>query len=83
MKREMRCGIVRIKKILTISKKSVDKLNRLCYYIIRKRKEIKTMMYIRSILTGQVYEVECLPKFGGYEVVTKATYIEWLRKMGL
>lgn len=41
------------------------------------------MMYIRSILTGQVYEVECLPKFGGYEVVTKATYIEWLRKMGL
>ena len=41
------------------------------------------MMYIRSIFTGQVYEVECLPKFGGYEVVSKGTYIEWLRKMGL
>lgn len=41
------------------------------------------MMYVRSTLTGQVYEVECLPKFGGYEIVSEATYIEWRRKMGL
>lgn len=41
------------------------------------------MMYVRSITTGQIYETDFLPQFGGYEVVSKATYIEWRRAMGL
>ena len=41
------------------------------------------MMYIRSIYTGQVYETDFLPQFGGYEVVTKADYEAWLKERGL
>lgn len=41
------------------------------------------MMYIKSTLTGQCYEVEFVPLFGGYEVITKAEYEAWLKKMGL
>lgn len=41
------------------------------------------MMYIRSKITGQVYEVECLPRYGDFDVVSKATYEEWKKKMGL
>lgn len=41
------------------------------------------MMYIRSIYTGQVFKTECLPKFGGWEVVSEATYIEWCVQHGI
>lgn len=41
------------------------------------------MMYIRSILTGQCYEVGFLPYYKGYEVITKAEYEAWKAKMGL
>ncbi len=66
-------------------KKVVDKTGKLCYIIITKgkEKEIKKMMYIRSKITGQVYEVECLPQYGDFDVVSKATYEEWKKKMGL
>ena len=40
-------------------------------------------MYIRSTLTGQIYEADFLPQFGEYEIVTKADYEAWLKKMGL
>lgn len=38
------------------------------------------MMYIKSTLTNQCYEVEEMPKFGGYEVITKAEYDEYWAK---
>ena len=71
-------------------KKVLDKPERICYTIIRKREgkpnkpeRKKVMMYIRSTLTGQIYEVDFLPQFSGYEVVTKTDYEAWLKKMGL
>lgn len=42
------------------------------------------MMYIKSVHTGQVYEVESLPRFmGGYELATKEEFEAWKKKMGL
>lgn len=42
------------------------------------------MMYIKSMATGQVYEVETLPKYlNGYELATKEEYEEYKKKMGL
>lgn len=42
------------------------------------------MMYIKSLATGQVYEVETLPKYlNGYELVTKEEFEAWKKKMGL
>lgn len=39
------------------------------------------MMYIKSTITGQCYEVEELPKFmGGYEVIHKETYDKYVAK---
>ena len=63
------------------SKKTLDKPNQKCYtmYVI-KRNEVIKMFYIKSI-SGQVYEVEEMPKFSaGYEMVGKAEYEEWLKK---
>jgi hypothetical protein len=31
-------------------------------------------MYIKSVYTGQVYEVDEMPKFGGYELSTKEEF---------
>ena len=41
------------------------------------------MMYFRSTLTGQCYEADFIPQFGGYELITKAEYEAWKKKMGL
>ena len=41
------------------------------------------MMYVRSIYTGTAYEVEEMPKFGGYEMVGRAEYEEFCKKNGL
>lgn len=40
-------------------------------------------MYIKSIYTGQVYKVDTLPLYGGYELATKAEYLEWMAERGL
>lgn len=40
-------------------------------------------MYIRSTATGQVYKVEFIPKFGGYELASEADYLEWCRENGI
>ena len=47
----------RIKKILFISKKSLDKPGRLCYTIIRKNKKgnEKKMKYIQNIQCGNIF----------------------------
>ena len=45
----------------------------------KRKKEVNTMMYIRSTYTGMVIKVKELPKFGGWEVVDEATYLEWCR----
>ena len=39
------------------------------------------MFYVRSIYTGQVYKVETMPKFGGYEMVGRKEYEEWCLKI--
>ena len=44
-----------------------------------RRKE----MYIKSTATGQVYKVEFIPKFGGYELASEADYLEWCRENGI
>ena len=43
---------------------------------------MKKVFYIKSIYTGQVYEVEEMPKFGGYEMVGKAEYEAWKKQAG-
>lgn len=35
------------------------------------------MRYFESVVTGQVYERDCEPAFGGYEEVTKEDYVNW------
>ena len=32
------------------------------------------MMYVKSEYTGQVYKVEEMPKFGGYQLATREEY---------
>ena len=41
------------------------------------------MFYIKSIYTNQIYKVEEMPKFGGYELATEAEYIAYCQKMGI
>ena len=36
-------------------------------------------MYIRSTYTGMVMKTDFLPKFGGWEVVSEKTYLEWCK----
>lgn len=38
------------------------------------------MFYVKSIYTNQVFKVENLPKFEGYEVVDKTEYEDWCLK---
>lgn len=38
------------------------------------------MMYIKSQYTGQVMPTDSLPQFGGWEVVSRATFVEWCEK---
>ena len=64
-------------------KKVLDKPEETCYTIITKGKEIKKKMYFKSTLTGQCYAADFIPQFGGYELITKAEYEAWLKKMGL
>lgn len=40
-------------------------------------------MYIKSEATGQVYKVDSLPRFGGYEVVRESDYIAWCNSQGI
>ncbi len=40
-------------------------------------------MYIRSTATGQVYKVEFIPKFGGYELASEAEFIAWCAAHGI
>ena len=39
------------------------------------------MMYWRSVYTGQIHEVDFIPKFGGWELATKEEYEEQQRKL--
>ena len=34
------------------------------------------MMYWKSVYTGQIHEVDFIPKFGGWELSTKEEYEE-------
>lgn len=38
-------------------------------------------MYIKSIYTGQVYEADRMPKFGGYVKVSEKEYKNYLKKL--
>ena len=57
MKRGMKCGIVRIKKILTILKKTLDKLKNLCYTIITKGKEKEIKKMKKYIITYRSFKI--------------------------
>ena len=37
------------------------------------------MMYFRSVYTGQVFEVDFIPQFGGWELATKEEFEEWTK----
>lgn len=37
------------------------------------------MMYFKSIYTGQVYKMDFIPQFGGWELSCEAEYIEWCK----
>lgn len=41
------------------------------------------MMYIKSVYTGQVYKVDFLPQFGGWELSTEEEYNAYCKRMGL
>ena len=34
-------------------------------------------MYFKSVYTGQVFMVDFIPKFGGYELSTRNEYVKW------
>ena len=40
-------------------------------------------MYFKSIYTGQVYKLDFVPQYGGYEEVTEKEYNEYCERMGL
>lgn len=40
------------------------------------------MMYFKSIYTGQIYEVNFIPQFEGWELSTKEEYEEQQKRMG-
>ena len=48
-----------------------------------KRKEVKTMMYVRSKLSGQCYKLDFIPQYGGYELITEAEYLAWCEANGI
>ena len=41
------------------------------------------MMSFRSTMTGQCYELDFIPQFGGYELITKADYDAWCNAQGI
>lgn len=40
-------------------------------------------MYIRSTMTGQIYRVDFLPRFGGYELACEEEYLAWCEAHGI
>ena len=36
-------------------------------------------MYYKSTITGQCYKADFIPKFGGYELITKAEFDAWCK----
>jgi hypothetical protein len=40
-------------------------------------------MYFKSTFTGQIYEVDFIPKGEGWELSTKEEYETWLKVNGL
>ena len=41
------------------------------------------MMYFKSTLTGQVYELDFIPPYEGYELSTKEEFEAWEKAHGL
>ena len=41
------------------------------------------MMYFKSIITGQIYELDFIPKYDGFELSTKEEYEAWNKIHGL
>ena len=41
------------------------------------------MMYFKSTLTGQIYELEIVPMSKGWELSTKEEYEAWKKEKGL
>ena len=41
------------------------------------------MMYFKSIYTGQIYEVDFIPKGIGWELSTKEEYENWKKERGI
>ena len=39
-------------------------------------------MYFRSIYPGQCYQLDSVPRFGGFELITKEEYIAWCNANG-
>jgi hypothetical protein len=39
--------------------------------------------YFKSTYTGQIYRLNFIPQYGGYEETTKEEYEEYCTKMGL
>lgn len=62
----------------------LDKTNKMCYNNYRKkRKEVIKMMYFKSTLTGQIYELAVIPMGKGWELSTKEEYEAWKKARGL
>ena len=74
-----------MKNFSTFFKKTIDKRKKVCYNkdTIKQTKEVIKMFYIKSTITGQIYKVDEMPKFGGYEVATESEYIAYCKKMGI
>lgn len=41
------------------------------------------MMYFKSIHTGQIYEMDFIPQYGGWELSTKEEYEKQKREMDI
>lgn len=41
------------------------------------------MMYFRSTFSGQVYKLDFIPQYDGFELTTEAEYVAWCRAHGI
>lgn len=45
--------------------------------------ERKEKVFVRSTMSGACYALDFIPKFGGYEVISYETYLDYVMERGL
>ena len=48
-----------------------------------EEQERKDKTFVRSTMSGACYALDFIPKFGGYEVISYETYLDYVMERGL